>query len=100
VRKRTDRNHAEILRAFRDFGCSVVDTSALGEGFPDAVIGINGETGLVEIKDGSKHASKRKLTPSQVKFIRSWKGGPYVIITSIDSAVEFARLLQGHYYSS
>ena len=62
---RTDANHATIRDALRSVGCSVADTSAVGQGFPDLVIGFRGATMLIEVKDGSKAPSRRKLTPEQ-----------------------------------
>ena len=77
-RGRTDDNHKEIRDTFRDLHCSVADTSGAGDGFPDIVVGLRNNHGecinlMVEIKDGSKPPSKRKLTKAQVDFHRDWK---------------------------
>ncbi len=77
--KRVDANQAELVELGRELGAKIAITSAVGDGFPDSVwqyrhlykIGCvtHGlETYLVEIKDGSKPPSKRKLTPDQVEF--------------------------------
>jgi len=42
---------------------------------------------LMEIKDGSKPASARKLTKAQEKFHAEWNG-PIYIVTSIDEAFD------------
>lgn len=71
---RTDANQTEVISAFRDEGCSVADTSDVGEGFLDIVVGLDGINVLVEIKDGSKPPSARKLTEPQRKFTGAWAG--------------------------
>lgn len=77
VRKmKVDANQAEIVQTFRDLGARVAITSSVGDGFPDLVVQYRNqsvmwrgiETALVEIKDGSKPPSRRKLTPEQEKF--------------------------------
>lgn len=82
---RVDSNQVHIVKAFRDLGCSVAITSSLGDGFPDAVVGLMGQNVLVEIKDGAKPPSARKLTPDEAKFASSWRG-EYKVIESIEDA--------------
>ena len=41
----------------------------------------NGRTWLVEIKDGDKYPSQRKLTEAQVKFHAEWQAKIYIIET-------------------
>lgn len=54
-------------------------TSNLGGGFPDIVVGKYGINVLVEIKDGSKPPSKRKLTEDEADFHSAWRGMACVI---------------------
>lgn len=90
---RTDSNHRSIMTALILVGCSVADTSAMGKGFPDLVVGINKQTTiLVEVKDGDKSPSRRALTPDQLKFHKDWKGQLHTV-TSVDQALE----LVAHY---
>ena len=90
---RVDANQREVFKAFRKLGCSVWDTSRLGGGFPDCVLGYGGVCITVEIKDGSKPPSARKKTPDQIKWWDEWKGAPMAIVTDVDGALRFARLL-------
>ena len=85
-RRKTDNNHKQIMAAFRSLGCSVHDTSRLGGGFPDLVVGINGVNILVEVKDGSLPPSGRKLTEKEDEFFRKWKGKA-VIVSSINDVM-------------
>lgn len=87
---RTDANHKQIVKAFRDMGFSVVDTSRVGNGFPDLIVGIHGRNGLVEVKDGEKSPSNRKLTDDQERFFDQWRGQSS-IIESVDEAIAFAE---------
>ena len=66
-----DENAAELMKLYRDLGCTTVDTHALGFGFPDCVVGLVGATELVEFKteDGD-------YTPPQRTFIAQWRGSP------------------------
>lgn len=68
VPRRTDATHAPIIRALRAFGVGVHDTSAAGEGFPDLLCAWRGSLYAVELKDGAKPPSERKLTDAQEEF--------------------------------
>jgi hypothetical protein len=84
VRARKDSNHVAIVKAFRDMGVSVHDTAQLGAGFPDIAIGIGKVNVLIEIKDGAKTASKRQLTPDEVKFHDEWRGWIEIVYSTDD----------------
>jgi len=79
---KTDDNHTDIVKAFRSVpGCLVKDTSRVGSGFPDIIVLYRGRIILVEIKNGEKSPSRRKLTPDQVEFHALW---PVSIAMSVD----------------
>ena len=87
---RTDRNHAEIVAAFRLFGCSVQSLAAVGAGVPDLLVGWRGKNLLIEVKDGQKTKSQRKLTPAQVKFHWKWYG----LISVVECADDVRKILE------
>ncbi|MEM1156084.1 MAG: hypothetical protein AAGI44_18255 [Pseudomonadota bacterium] len=89
---RVDDNHSTIVEWFRGMGCSVADTSAAGNGFPDLVVGQRGVSTLVEVKDGEKQASQQKLTGAQEKFHAEWRGSIFVV-TNITEATEVVKYL-------
>lgn len=91
--RRVDSNHKLIVTALRQLGCSVADTSRLGEGFADVVVAKAGQTALVEIKDGAKCPSARKLTPAEQQFMDGWKG-IYRIVENVNDAIELVKLLE------
>ena len=84
---RTDANHREIVDALRKVGASVADTSSIGLGFPDLVVGFRGRNLLLEVKDGKKSPSKRKLTVHQDVFASCWQG-QWVCVSSVDEAIK------------
>ena len=89
---KVDDNHAEIVRALRDIGCSVLSLAAVGKGSPDLLVGASiGVSGrrvnfLLEIKDGAKPPSARKLTADEAQFHASWRGH-LAIVESVDDAL-------------
>ncbi len=74
TRKRTDANHQEIVNALRRIGASVVDLSGVGDGCPDLLVGFRGKNYLMEVKDGAKKPSERRLRKTQVEFFQNWTG--------------------------
>lgn len=80
----------EIVKAFRDLNCSVLDLGQLGSGVPDILVGVRGRNLLIEIKDGK--AGARKFTPDQVEFFATWRGSRCVV-TSVDDVMAIVRAL-------
>lgn len=89
---RTDSNQQEIVRFLRGIGATVQPTHAVGDGFPDLVVGWRGATVLIEVKDGSRCPSARRLTPDEERFHAEWRGGPLFVVHDVDDAI---RLFQG-----
>lgn len=85
IAKRTDANQKEIVKTFRDMGASVLILSMVGKGCPDILVGYRGVNYLVEIKDGAKAPSAKKLTPAEQDFFFGW-GGQVCIIESVSEA--------------
>lgn len=92
--KRVDANHREILDALTAEGALVEDTHDLG-GFWDALIGHHEtkQLGLLEIKDGKKPPSARRLTEDQVKLWDKWAGFPMGLVCDVESALRFYKML-------
>ena len=86
---KVDSNQAEITAAFRKAGAVVVITSQLKNAF-DLIVCHRGKVYLVEVKDGSKPPSARKLTEGEEKcrdLVES-AGVKYNVVTSIDDALK------------
>lgn len=86
---RVDANHSEIVAALEGIGCYVVDCSGVGRGFPDLLCWWRGKIVPLEVKDGEKSASRRKLTARQVVFHAeaAAKGAPVRVVTDVESAI-------------
>ena len=82
-RAKADRNHAELSGLFRALGCVVEDIHDIGRGLGDLLVRLphGGRVLLVEIKDGERPPSERKLTPAEAKQAARW-GDAYVVVTS------------------
>lgn len=87
-----DRNHPEIVNALRKAGCDVLDLGAVGNGCPDLLVRRGFCMLLMEVKDGKKPPSARKLTPDQVDFHAIW-GQVTFVVTSIDEALQAVDLV-------
>lgn len=86
---KVDRNHGEIRDALRALGVGVHDTSAAGAGMPDLLCGWRGKIVLVEVKDGKKPPSERKLTVAQVQLhdMLRQHGVEVHVVKSVDEAL-------------
>lgn len=76
---RTDANHAALIEFARSIGFTVHSTHAVGDDFPDAVVGIQGFTDVWEFK-----TEKGKLAPGQIAFLDTWQGATTVIRSQDD----------------
>lgn len=79
---KVDANQAEIVAALRKVGASVTPIHMVGSGCPDLLVGFGGRTLVLEVKDGAKPPSARKLTDDEVMWFGSWKGEAYVVETA------------------
>jgi len=76
---KVDANQREVVKALRHAGASVQHLHAVGEGCPDILVGFRSRNYLLEIKDGKKPPSARKLTPDQEKWHGAWLGDVHVV---------------------
>lgn len=89
VRKhgRVDANQAEVVEALRKAGATVQSLASVGGGCPDLLVGYRGVNHLVEIKDGSKPPSGRRLTEDEAAWHRAWTGEQVEVIESVEDAM-------------
>lgn len=92
---KVDDNQEEIVKALRAVGATVQTLAAVGKGVPDLLVGYQGKTILVEVKDGKKSPSERRLTEDQLKWHGAWNGGPLAIVTDVEGAWRAIGLLKG-----
>ena len=84
--KRTDRNHAEIVKQLRGRGYSAFSTASVGRGFGDLAVGKYGRNFFFEVKDPNQPPSARRLTDAEEKFHQAWQGQIDIIETA-DEAI-------------
>ena len=84
---RIDANQDQIVSALRAAG-AVVRIVTQGNGLPDLLVGYRGHTILMEVKDGRKAPSARKLTEAEQKFFDEWRGGMLRVVESVDEALD------------
>ena len=88
VAARVDANQGEIVKALRQAGLIVHDTSRLGGGFPDLVVLKEGHAILLEVK-----TAKGKLTKDEKEFFDTWREGPVYIVRSVEEALDLFGLI-------
>ncbi len=91
IANRRDSNHIEIRDEFRRLGFAVKDVADL-KNFCDLLVSKNGHTWCVEIKDGKKPPSKRKLTEGEEIFRHNWLGN-YAIVMCLNDVAEINKLV-------
>lgn len=91
---RTDANHSQIVAALEAVGATVQSLASIGRGCPDLLVGYKQKTVLIEVKDGSKAPSRRKLTDDQLQWHAKWQGGPLAIVDSVESALRILKIIQ------
>lgn len=80
---RKDANQSRIVKALRDVGVKVY---VLNEPV-DLLTGFQGVLRAVEVKDGDRIPSERKLKPSQERFMAEFQGCPVFKVENIYEAL-------------
>jgi hypothetical protein len=91
---KVDANQEQIVEALRTAGATVQTLAAVGKGVPDLLVGFQGKTILLEIKDGRRPPSERRLTEDQLKWHGAWRGGPVAIVDGVDAALRALGVLR------
>lgn len=82
---KVDDNQKEIVALFRKLGWYVLIVSQL-KNCCDIIISKNGRTVAIEIKDGSKPPSARKLSEGESRFRDEWLG-EWALVESNDDVI-------------
>ena len=86
---RADDNQAEVVKALRAIGAEVTHLHRLGGGVCDLLVSFRQRWLCMEVKDGSKPPSERRLTPDEQAWIGRQKAAVY-IVNSPGEAVRLA----------
>ena len=90
-----DGNQKEIVAALRAVGAMVIPCHAVGQGFPDLVVGYAWQTWLIEVKDPSQPKHRHELTPAQKLFHAAWPGRPIAKVFTVKEALQVIGALRG-----
>jgi len=94
LQPRTDANQQVIVRLLRQLGCHVLITASLGNGAPDLIVSRGMQTVFVEVKDGSKPPSARRLTDDEEAFRLECQGkARYVVVETEEDALALVNSL-------
>ena len=84
-----DANQDAVTIALRAAGAKVQSLAATGRGVPDLLCQYEGTFYLIEVKDGQKTPSQRRLTPDQVKWHEEWKCAFLGVVENPEQALKF-----------
>lgn len=95
-RCKVDANQPEIVHALRRAGCLCQSMAMIGDGCPDLLVGLAGVWCVMEVKDGSRPASERKLSKHEEEWHAeaARHGLPVFVVDSVESALEVIGLLR------
>ena len=91
---RIDANQEQVVSALRAAGATVQSLAGVGKGVPDLLVGFQGKTLLMEVKDGRKTPSERRLTEDQVRWHGAWRGGPLAVVDGVDAALRMLGVMK------
>ena len=90
---KVDTNQAEIVQALRKAGVVVTPMHQLGHGVADLLCSYRQRWMVLEVKDGAKPPSARKLTQDEAEWIAEQKA-PVYIVTSPMEAVNLMQMVK------
>lgn len=94
--RNVDANQTAVVEAFRAAGASVLHLHTVGGGCPDLLVGLAGVDIQVEVKDGRKPPSARRLTPAEARHHATWRGRRVEVVECPeDVAALVSRVLRG-----
>lgn len=79
---KVDANQDQIVSALRAAGVKVLSMAAMGKGVPDLLCFFHERLVMLEVKDGNKAPSARKLTDDQKAFHEEWADAPLYVVES------------------
>lgn len=86
-----DQNQRAIVQALEAMYCSVADTSALGDDFPDLIVGYRKRNILLEVKNPAQPKGKRRLRPGQQTWHDAWRG-QVAVVETVEEAIAAVQI--------
>lgn len=92
---RIDATQPAIVKALRQIGAFVQPLNAVKGGCPDLLVGYRGRWFVMEVKDGGKPPSGRKLTEDELEWWQSVRGiAPVSLAENVDDAIKIITKLR------
>lgn len=91
---RVDASQAAIVRALKAAGASVEVIPGRG-GRPDLLVGLRGQTVLIECKTPGREKTHRLHLAKQARWRADWRGGPVAVVTTPEQAIEVVTGIGG-----
>ena len=86
---RIDNNQKAIVEALRAVGATVYHLKEPC----DLLVGYEGETLLMEVKNLTNSYGKKGFNVNQKHFAENWKGGAFCLVDSIESALRMLNIM-------
>jgi len=86
---RRDVNEKPIIEALRAVGATVY----IMDDPCDLLVGYKGSTLLMEVKNPESRYGKKGFNENQKHFAENWKGGPFCLVDSIESALRMLNIM-------
>jgi len=86
---RVDNNQKGIVDALRAVGATVYNLKEPC----DLLVGYHGQTLLMEVKNKETGYGKKGFNENQKHFAENWKGGPFCLVDSIESALRMLNIM-------
>lgn len=77
--RKVDDNHTAVVERFEALGFAVQSLAAIGNGCPDLLVSRGQKTACVEVKDGAKVPSARRVNDGQRAWWSRWKGKVFLV---------------------
>lgn len=78
----------------RTAGAYVIDTSKMGNGFPDLIVGFRGVTLLMEVKNPKTQYGRAGLNKRQKSWHAGWTGGALSVVDGPEAALRALGCIQ------
>lgn len=89
---KVDANHAAVVSALEEAGAQVTSLATVGNGVADLLVSWNGAWSVIEVKDGAKVPSARKLTKLQQHWISKQNAMVYVVTSPMEALEALAAM--------
>lgn len=82
---KVDANQAEVVVALQKAGASVTSLAAVGGGVPDLLVSWGGRWYVLEVKDGARPPSRRRVRANQAAWHDQQRAEVHVVLSPEDA---------------